>query len=144
MPLYSNSTQLPVDYTDDVFAALDLQDDLQRRYTGGTVFHVFLGEALPDPGAVKAFVRTVCHKYTLPYFTISPTYSICSEHGYLLGEQPVCPTCERTTEVYSRVVGYLRPVNQWNQGKQMEFRTRKMYAVGTTSAGAQLEHVGAA
>jgi ribonucleoside-triphosphate reductase len=124
---YTNSTQLPVDYTDDVFRALDLQDPLQRRYTGGTVFHVFLGEALPDPPAVKAFVRTVCATYALPYFTVSPTYSICAQHGYIAGEQATCPECGRATEVYSRVVGYLRPVSQWNRGKQAEFRARREF-----------------
>ncbi|MGI5940001.1 MAG: ribonucleoside triphosphate reductase [Thermoleophilia bacterium] len=128
--LYTNSTQLPVDYCGDVFTALDLQDGLQRRYTGGTVFHVFLGEASPDPGAVKAFVRTVCQEYSLPYFTISPTFSICADHGYLVGEQSVCPQCGKTTEVYSRVVGYLRPVSQWNDGKQAEFLKRREYVIG--------------
>lgn len=128
--IYTNSTQLPVNYTDNVFLALDLQDDLQKRYTGGTVFHVYLGEASPDPQAVKVFVRTVCRKYSLPYFTISPTYSVCQEHGYLPGEQPVCPHCGQETEVYSRVVGYLRPVKQWNDGKQREFRSRTPFVLG--------------
>jgi anaerobic ribonucleoside-triphosphate reductase len=131
--IYTNSTQLPVNYTENVFHALDLQDGLQRRYTGGTVFHVFLGEASPDPGAVKAFVRTVCQTYSLPYFTISPTYSVCAQHGYLTGEQPVCPECGLGTEVYSRIVGYLRPVSQWNEGKQAEFRARRTFAINEGS-----------
>jgi anaerobic ribonucleoside-triphosphate reductase len=131
--IYTNSTQLPVNYTENVFHALDLQDGLQRRYTGGTVFHVFLGEASPDPGAVKAFVRTVCQTYSLPYFTISPTYSVCARHGYLTGEQPVCPECGLGTEVYSRIVGYLRPVSQWNEGKQAEFRARRTFAINEGS-----------
>ncbi len=128
-PFYTNSTHLPVNYTDDVFELLDLQDELQTRYTGGTVVHIFLGEAAPDPGAVKEFVRTVCTNYRLPYFTITPTFSICPEHGYIGGEHYHCPKCRRRTEVYSRVVGYLRPVNQWNQGKQAEFSIRKNYRV---------------
>ena len=123
-PFYTNSTQLPVNYSDDIFEVLDLQDELQERYTGGTVLHVFLGEAAPDPHAIKASVRKVCAKYHLPYFTISPTFSICPEHGYLRGEKKTCPTCDKETEVYSRVVGYLRPVNQWNEGKQAEFGIR--------------------
>jgi ribonucleoside-triphosphate reductase len=128
-PFYTNSTQLPVNYTDDIFCALDLQDDLQVRYTGGTVFHIFLGEAAPDTESLKAFVRKVCEKYRLPYFTITPTYSVCPEHGYINGNRPVCPQCGKATEVYSRVVGYLRPVNQWNEGKQAEFKERKTFKV---------------
>lgn len=124
-PFYSNSTQLPVNYTDDVFHALDLQDELQTRYTGGTVHHVFLGEAIPDPSAVARFVQTVCRTYKLPYFTLTPSFSICPAHGYLLGETEKCPTCGEETEVYSRVVGYLRPVKQWNAGKQAEFSLRR-------------------
>jgi ribonucleoside-triphosphate reductase len=129
-PFYTNSTQLPVNYTDDIFHVLDLQDDLQSRYTGGTVQHVFLGEAAPDPAAVKDFVRTVCGQYRLPYFTLSPTFSVCPAHGYLHGERPSCPQCGAETEVYSRVVGYLRPVSQWNAGKQSEFALRKTYHIG--------------
>ena len=128
-PFYTNSTQMPVNYTDDVFELLDQQDGLQALYTGGTVVHVFLGEAAPDSNAVKNFVQTVCSNYRLPYFTITPTFSICPEHGYLQGEHPVCPDCNSETEVYSRVVGYLRPVNQWNDGKQAEFSIRKHYAL---------------
>jgi ribonucleoside-triphosphate reductase len=128
-PFYTNSTQLPVHYTDDIFQALDLQDPLQSRYTGGTVQHVFLGEAVPNPASVKRFVRKVCENYRLPYFTISPTFSICPQHGYLRGESPTCPACGQSTEVYSRVVGYLRPVNQWNAGKQAEFAARSVYRI---------------
>ncbi len=128
-PFYTNSTQLPVNYTDDVFELLDKQDSLQALYTGGTVVHVFLGEAAPDPDSVKNFVRTVCSNYRLPYFTITPTFSICPQHGYLRGEHPKCPECGSHTEVYSRVVGYLRPVHQWNDGKQAEFSIRKNYAL---------------
>jgi ribonucleoside-triphosphate reductase len=128
-PIYSNSTQLPVNYSKDVFEVLDLQDDLQARYTGGTVLHAYLGEAAPDPGAVKAFVRTVCSRYRLPYFTVSPSFAICPEHGYLQGEPEICPHCQRSTEVYSRVVGYLRPVSQWNEGKKAEFVLRSRFTV---------------
>lgn len=128
-PFYSNSTQLPVDYTDDIFDALDLQDDLQVRYTGGTVHHVFLGESVPDPLSVKRFVKTVCDRYRLPYFTVTPSFSICPEHGYLRGELAECPTCGAEVEVYSRVVGYLRPVKQWNAGKQAEFARRSHYRI---------------
>ncbi len=127
-PFYTNSTQLPVDYSHDIFEVLDLQDPLQSRYTGGTVLHVFLGEAVADPGAVKEFVRTVCSNYSLPYFTITPTFSICENHGYIRGEHQFCPVCGDKTEVYSRVVGYLRPVHQWNEGKQAEFSMRSTYA----------------
>ncbi|MDD3643340.1 MAG: ribonucleoside triphosphate reductase [Candidatus Krumholzibacteria bacterium] len=128
-PFYTNSSQLPVNYSDDVFEVLDLQDDLQTRYTGGTVLHIYLGEAAADPSAVKRFVKTVCERYRLPYFTISPTFSVCPEHGYLRGEQRRCDTCGAETEVYSRVVGYLRPVDQWNEGKQAEFEIRSRYRI---------------
>ncbi len=128
-PFYTNSTQLPVNFSDDIIQVLDLQEPLQSRYTGGTVLHVFLGEAAPDPESVRRFVRMVCHNYSLPYFTITPSFSICPQHGYLRGEQEVCPDCGQSTEVYSRVVGYLRPVNQWNDGKRAEFTIRKRYSV---------------
>jgi ribonucleoside-triphosphate reductase len=128
-PFYSNSTQLPVHYSDDIFQVFDLQDPLQSRYTGGTVQHVFLGEAVPNPESVKRFVRKVCENYRLPYFTLSPTFSICPQHGYLRGEVPKCSECGQETEVYSRVVGYLRPVNQWNAGKQAEFAARSTYHI---------------
>jgi len=128
-PFYSNSTQLPVNYSSDIMKVLDLQDEIQTRYTGGTVVHTFIGEAVSDPQAVKAFVKMVCSNYHLPYFTITPTFSVCEEHGYLNGEQHKCPTCQRKTEVYSRVVGYIRPVEQWNEGKQHEFERRKTYSL---------------
>ena len=131
-PYYTNSTQLPVNYTDDLFEALNYQDELQAKYTGGTVFHIFLGESVPSIDSVKALVKKVCNQFSLPYFTITPTFSICPEHGYLSGEKSVCPICQaegKTTscEVYSRVVGYLRPVDQWNAGKQEEYKERKIY-----------------
>jgi len=131
-PYYTNSTQLPVGFTTDVFEALGLQDTLQTKYTGGTVLHIFLGEDAPDPTAVKNLVRKVAENYELPYYTITPTFSICPEHGYIAGEHELCPRCKeegKTTacEVYSRVVGYLRPVNQWNKGKQQEFADRKAF-----------------
>jgi anaerobic ribonucleoside-triphosphate reductase len=129
-PFYTNSSQLPVDFTDDVFEMLDLQDDLQARYTGGTVLHVFLGEAAADPSSIRSFVRKVCSEYRLPYFTISPTFSVCPEHGYIRGEARSCPECGCRTEVYSRIVGYLRPVDQWNEGKQAEFEIRTRYSIG--------------
>lgn len=128
-PYYSNSTQLPVDYTDDLFEALDLQDELQTKYTGGTVLHGFLGERLSDGEMTKRLVKKITENYRLPYFTFTPTFSICSSHGYIKGEKPKCPKCKRRTEVYSRVVGYLRPVGQWNPGKQAEFAERKEFIV---------------
>ena len=128
-PFYTNSTHLPVNYTDDIFRVLDLQDGLQSRYTGGTVLHVFLGEAVADPEAIKSFVRKVCENYQLPYFTITPTFSVCPEHGYITGEHRHCPTCGVEAEVYSRVVGYLRPVKQWNEGKQSEYQLRSTYTL---------------
>jgi ribonucleoside-triphosphate reductase len=128
-PIYSNSTQLPVNYSDDVFEVLDIQDKLQSRYTGGTVLHTFLGEAAPDAQAVKNFVRTVCEEYHLPYFTLTPSFSICMDHGYIKGEELNCPECGAETEVYSRVVGYMRPVSQWNESKQKEFTKRSHYQV---------------
>lgn len=132
-PYYTNSTQLPVGFTTDVFKALDLQDGLQTRYTGGTVLHIFLGEDAPNPIAVKNLVKKVAENYELPYYTITPTFSICPEHGYIAGEHEFCPQCEQdgdatVCEVYSRVVGYLRPVNQWNKGKQREFTDRKTFS----------------
>ncbi|OPZ22569.1 MAG: Anaerobic ribonucleoside-triphosphate reductase [candidate division BRC1 bacterium ADurb.BinA364] len=129
-PFYTNSTQLPVNYTDDIFQTLDMQDELQSKYTGGTVQHVYLGESVADPMAVKAFVKRVCDNYRLPYFTLSPSFSVCPNHGYIRGEEPTCPKCGAETEVYSRIVGYLRPVNQWNEGKQAEFAMRQRYAIG--------------
>lgn len=129
-PFYTNSSQLPVDYSSDVFEVLELQDGLQAKYTGGTVLHVFLGESVADPAAVRAFVRRVCAKYSLPYFTLSPSFSICPSHGYLRGERARCPFCGEKAEIYARVVGYLRPVDQWNDGKRAEFHQRSRYTVG--------------
>ncbi len=126
-PYYTNSTQLPVNYTDDLFETLLLQDELQTKYTGGTVQHLFLGEMVDDIQTVKNLVRKVAGRFHLPYFTLTPTFSVCPSHGYLKGEQPECPECRQATEVYSRIVGYLRPVNQWNDGKQAEYRNRRTY-----------------
>jgi len=128
-PYYTNSSQLPVNATDDLFQALDWQDELQTKYTGGTVMHVFLGERLPSVDATKNLVRTIANHYRLPYFTLTPTFSICPVHGYLPGEHFTCPKCqdEQPCEVYSRVVGYLRPVQQWNKGKRSEYRERKTF-----------------
>jgi len=126
-PLYTNSTQLPVNYTDDVFGALDLQDDIQTRYTGGTVFHIYAGERIENRETVKSLIRAICYNYRLPYITFSPTFSVCPTHGYLTGEKTNCPTCSQTCEVYSRVVGYLRPVKQWNKGKQEEYQFRQVF-----------------
>ncbi|MFW6010942.1 MAG: ribonucleoside triphosphate reductase [Desulfosalsimonas sp.] len=130
-PFYTNSSQLPVNYTDDLFEALELQDDLQTRYTGGTVFHVFLGEQMSHFEAAKNLVRKITLNFRMPYFTISPTFSVCTNHGYLSGYFENCPKCGEPTEVYSRVVGYLRPVHQWNNGKQMEFDLRKTFQVAS-------------
>ena len=126
-PFYTNSTQLPVNYTDDVFEALELQDDLQTKYTGGTVLHIFGGERIEHGESIKQLVKKICENYHLPYFTFSPTFSICPEHGYLNGEIQICPTCQKQCEVYSRIVGYLRPVSQWNDGKKAEFKLRKNF-----------------
>ncbi len=128
-PFYTNSTHLPVNFTDDMFETLDLQDDIQVKYTGGTVIHLFIKERVFDFKVVKDIVRTVCKKYRLPYFTLTPTFSVCPSHGYLAGQQPFCGSCGAVTEVYSRVVGYLRPVAQWNKGKKEEFKIRKPYLV---------------
>jgi ribonucleoside-triphosphate reductase len=126
-PFYTNSTQLPVNYTDDLFETLELQEDLQTRYTGGTVLHLFLGEQIDDLEATKTLIRKIAQNFKLPYFTLSPTFSVCQSHGYIKGKHSTCPTCNEETEVYSRVVGYLRPVKQWNNGKQAEFGIRKTY-----------------
>ncbi|MFP4225540.1 MAG: ribonucleoside triphosphate reductase [Desulfobacterales bacterium] len=126
-PFYTNSTQLPVNYTDDIFEALELQDDLQTRYTGGTVFHIFLGEQVTDLDATKSLIKRVTDNFRLPYFTLSPTFSICDSHGYITGYHETCPTCHEKTEIYSRIVGYLRPINQWNNGKQSEFDIRETF-----------------
>ena len=126
-PFYTNSSHLPVNYTDDLFELMDLQDNLQTKYTGGTVIHFFLGERMDDPQTLKKLVKTICENYKLPYFTFSPSFSICKNHGYIIGEHPECPKCGEATEVYSRVVGFLRPVSQWNKGKQAEFEMREHY-----------------
>jgi ribonucleoside-triphosphate reductase (formate) len=128
-PYYTNSTQLPVNYTDDLFETLSLQDELQTKYTGGTVLHIFLGEQVRDIDALKNLIRKVSTNYRLPYFTITPTFSICPAHGYLTGDQHTCTVCNQETEVYSRVVGYLRPIKQWNEGKQAEYLRRKTFGV---------------
>ena len=129
-PYYTNSSHLPVGFTEDVFSALDIQDDLQTLYTSGTVFHAFLGEKLPDWKAAATLVRKIAENYKLPYYTLSPTYSVCRDHGYLSGEQYACPICGQKTEVYSRITGYYRPVQNWNDGKAQEFRDRKLYDIG--------------
>ena len=137
-PYYTNSSHLPVGFTEDIFSALDIQDDLQTLYTSGTVFHAFLGEKLPDWKAAAALVRKIAENYKLPYYTVSPTYSVCRDHGYLAGEQAVCPICGRKTEIYSRITGYYRPVQNWNDGKAQEYKDRKVYNIGRSS----LTHTG--
>ena len=126
-PYYTNSSNLPVGFTDDIFEAMDIQDSLQTKYTSGTVFHVFLGEKISDCNSTKTLVKKVAENYKLPYFTLSPTYSVCATHGYITGEVWECPVCNEKTEVYSRITGYYRPVQNWNTGKAQEFRDRKEY-----------------
>ncbi len=128
-PYYTNSSHLPVGYTDDIFKALDIQDELQTLYTSGTVFHAFLGQKLPSWQACAKLVRTIAENYKLPYYTMSPTYSVCQTHGYITGEEYVCPICGERTEVYSRITGYYRPVQNWNEGKTEEFKNRKTYDI---------------
>lgn len=128
-PFYTNSTHLPVNYTNDMFELLDLQDELQTKYTGGTVIHFFLGERVDDPQMIKKLVKTVCTNYQLPYFTFSPTFSVCPVHGYLAGEHETCQSCGANCEVYSRVVGFLTPTNRWNNGKRAEFGMRRTFKV---------------
>ena len=132
-PYYTNSSHLPVGYTEDIFSALDIQDELQTLYTSGTVFHAFLGEKLPDWKAAASLVRKIAENYKLPYYTISPTYSVCKNHGYLVGEQPICPHCGDKTEVYSRITGYYRPIANWNDGKAQEYKDRKVYDIGRST-----------
>ena len=132
VPYYTNSSHLPVGYTEDIFSALDIQDELQTLYTSGTVFHAFLGQRLDSWQAAANLVRKIAENYKLPYYTLSPTYSICAEHGYLEGEHYVCPHCGKKTEVYSRITGYYRPVQNWNDGKRAEFKERKVYDVATS------------
>ncbi|MBR5383575.1 MAG: ribonucleoside triphosphate reductase, partial [Clostridia bacterium] len=128
-PYYTNSSHLPVGYTEDIFSALDVQDELQTLYTSGTVFHAFLGEKLPDWRAAATLVRKIAENYRLPYYTMSPTYSVCKNHGYISGEHYSCPQCGGVTEVYSRITGYDRPVQNWNAGKSQEFKDRKVYNI---------------
>ena len=139
-PYYTNSSHLPVGYTEDIFSALDVQDELQTLYTSGTVFHAFLGEKLPDWKAAANLVRKIAENYKLPYYTMSPTYSVCKDHGYIAGEQYTCPICGEKTEVYSRITGYYRPVQNWNDGKSQEFQDRKTYDIGNS----HLKHDGPA
>ena len=128
-PYYTNSSHLPVDFTSDIFDALDIQDELQTLYTSGTVFHAFLGEKLPDWKSAANLVRKIAENYRLPYYTLSPTYSVCREHGYIAGEHFTCPTCGKKAEVYSRITGYYRPVQNWNDGKSQEYKNRKLYDI---------------
>ncbi len=128
-PYYTNSSHLPVGYTADIFDALDVQDELQTLYTSGTVFHAFLGEKMPDWKSAANLVRKIAENYQLPYYTLSPIYSVCKNHGYLTGEQDICPTCGERTEVYSRITGYYRPVRNWNDGKAQEYKERKLYDI---------------
>jgi len=130
-PYYTNSSQLPVNFSDDIFETLRLQDELQTKYTGGTVLHIYLGEQVGDTNAIRGLVQKIATNYRLPYFTLTPTFSICPSHGYLIGEQSTCSSCGQATEVYSRVVGYLRPVKQWNSGKQAEYGNRKKFNVAS-------------
>ena len=132
-PYYTNSSHLPVDYTADIFDALDIQDELQTLYTSGTVFHAFLGEKLPDWKAAAKLIRKIAENYKLPYYTLSPTYSVCRDHGYLAGEQKTCPHCGAVTEVYSRITGYYRPVQNWNDGKAQEYKNRVVYDIEKSS-----------
>jgi len=131
-PFYTNSSHLPVEYTSDIFDALDIQDELQTLYTSGTVFHAFVGEKLPTWESAASLVRKIAENYRLPYFTLSPTYSVCKNHGYLAGEQYTCPHCGETAEVYSRITGYYRPVQNWNEGKTQEYKNRKLYDISNS------------
>ncbi|MDY5026054.1 MAG: ribonucleoside triphosphate reductase [Oliverpabstia sp.] len=133
-PYYTNSSHLPVDYTSDIFDALDIQDELQTLYTSGTVFHAFLGEKLPDWKAAATLVRKIAENYRLPYYTLSPTYSVCKDHGYIAGEHFTCPTCGKKSEVYSRITGYYRPVQNWNDGKAQEYKNRTVYDILNSKA----------
>ncbi|HZJ75857.1 MAG TPA: anaerobic ribonucleoside-triphosphate reductase, partial [Clostridia bacterium] len=132
-PYYTNSSHLPVGYTDDIFSALDIQDGLQTLYTSGTVFHTFIGEKLPDWKAAARLVKVIAENYKVPYYTISPTYSVCQTHGYMPGEIHNCPDCGNKNEVYSRITGYYRPVQNWNEGKTQEFKERKLYDVAAVA-----------
>jgi ribonucleoside-triphosphate reductase len=134
-PFYTNSTQLPVNATEDIFEALDMQNDIQKLYTGGTVFHAFIGESIDDVETCKKLVQKIANNYEIPYFTISPIFSICQNHGYIKGKHFSCPNCSEETEVYSRIVGYYRPVQNWNPGKKSEFNMRKIFKVQDKSSG---------
>jgi len=143
-PYYTNSSHLPVGYTEDIFEALDIQDELQTLYTSGTVFHAFLGQKLPDWKAAANLVRKIAENYKLPYYTMSPTYSVCADHGYIAGEHFACPVCGKAAEVYSRITGYYRPVQNWNDGKRQEFSMRKTYDIASsklTRSGVPTEEV---
>jgi ribonucleoside-triphosphate reductase len=131
-PYYTNSSHLPVGYTEDIFTALEVQDELQTLYTSGTVFHAFIGEKLPDWKAAANLVRKIAENFSLPYYTLSPTYSVCRNHGYIAGEHFTCPECGGKTEVYSRITGYYRPVQNWNDGKSQEYKDRKVYDIATS------------
>ena len=131
-PYYTNSSHLPVGYTEDIFTALDIQDELQTLYTSGTVFHAFLGEKLPTWKSAANLVRKIAENYKLPYYTMSPTYSVCKNHGYIAGEHYSCPECKSRTEVYSRITGYYRPVQNWNDGKAQEYKDRLVYNIETS------------
>jgi ribonucleoside-triphosphate reductase len=132
VPYYTNSSQLPVGYTADIFTALDVQDELQTLYTSGTVFHTFLGERLDSWKSAANLVRKIAENYRLPYYTLSPTYSVCKDHGYLVGEVKQCPYCNKETEIYSRITGYYRPVKNWNDGKLEEYKERKTYDIANS------------
>lgn len=141
VPYLTNSTQLPVNYTDDLLFALEHQNELQPLYTGGTIFHTFLGERLRSGESCKQLVKKIVYNTALPYFSITPTFSVCQSHGYLVGEQSVCPQCGMSTEVYSRIVGYFRPVQRWNIGKKEEFKERKTYEHYYLSSGSRKEFI---
>lgn len=137
-PYYTNSTQLPVNATDDIFSALDMQEELQRMYTGGTVFHAFIGESIDNPQTCASLVKSIAENYHIPYFTLSPTFSVCHTHGYIKGEQFACEQCGQETEVYSRIVGYYRPVKNWNDGKRAEYSDRKEFMINETASTADI------
>jgi ribonucleoside-triphosphate reductase len=140
-PYYTNSSHLPVSYTEDIFSALDIQDELQTLYTSGTVFHAFLGEKMPDWKAAASLVRKIAENYKLPYYTLSPTYSVCKNHGYLAGEHFDCPQCGESAEVYSRITGYYRPVQNWNDGKIQEYKDRKTYNIADSKLNSKRQSV---
>ena len=129
VPFYTNSSQLPVGFTDDIFETLNLQDEIQSLYTGGTVLHLYLGEEIKDRSTAKRLIKKIFTRYKLPYISLTPTFSVCGDHGYLAGEQAVCPECGGPTEIWSRVVGYLRPVQNFNKGKKEEYAQRKKYVI---------------